>query len=50
MQSLQEIEAERGLLIIIVFLSLGSLFVAFLGQHVFDIRPCILCICQRIPY
>lgn len=48
--SLQEIEAERGLLTVIVFLSLGSLFVAFFGQHVLDIRPCILCIYQRIPY
>ena len=50
MQPLQEIEAERGLLAVIVFLSLGSLFVAFLGQRLFDIQPCILCIYQRIPY
>ena len=50
MQPLQETEAERGLLTVIVILSLGSLFVAFLGQHVLDIRPCILCIYQRIPY
>lgn len=50
MLSLHEIEAERGLLTIIVFVSLGSLFVAFFGQHVLDIRPCILCIYQRIPY
>ena len=47
---MQDIEAERGLLTVIVILSLGSLFVAFLGQHLFDIRPCILCIYQRIPY
>lgn len=50
MLSLHEIEAERGLLTVIVFVSLGSLLVAFTGEHVFDIRPCILCIYQRIPY
>lgn len=50
MLSLHEIEAERGLLTVIVILSLGSLFVAFLGQRLFDIQPCILCIYQRIPY
>lgn len=45
-QPLQEIETERRLLAVIVFLSLGSLFVAILGQHQFDIQPCILCIYQ----
>lgn len=34
-----------------VFLvSLGSLAIAFAGEHLFGLEPCILCLYERVPY
>jgi hypothetical protein len=33
----------------IVMIDAGALIVAWLGEHVFAIEPCILCLDQRIP-
>lgn len=34
----------------LLLVSLGSLAVAFAGQYLFGLRPCILCLYERVPY
>lgn len=34
----------------VLLVSLGSLAVAFAGQYVFGLEPCILCLYERVPY
>jgi disulfide bond formation protein DsbB len=35
---------------IILFISLMALVFAYVGQYVFGLKPCILCLYERIPY
>jgi disulfide bond formation protein DsbB len=35
---------------IILFISAASLGVAYMAEHVFELKPCILCLYERIPY
>lgn len=46
----KDVITERVVLAGIVFFSLASLSVALIGEYLLDIRPCILCLYQRIPY
>lgn len=43
---------EEGRLIVALVLisSLFALAAAFLGEHVFGLEPCILCLYERVPY
>lgn len=34
----------------ILFISVFSLAAAYIAQYIFDLKPCILCIYQRIPF
>lgn len=34
----------------IIVVAVGSLSMALLAEHMFDLEPCILCLYQRVPY
>lgn len=34
----------------LIMVSLGSLVSALIAQYVFELRPCVLCLYQRVPY
>ena len=36
--------------LVLFFMSAGALLAAYVGEHVFHLLPCKLCIVQRIPY
>ncbi|MGZ8994968.1 MAG: disulfide bond formation protein B, partial [Rhodospirillales bacterium] len=43
----------RGGRLIVALVLISSLFAlaaAFLGEHVFGLEPCILCLYERVPY
>lgn len=43
-------DAARLLLAAVFLIGIGALGIALLGEHVFGIQPCILCLYQRVPY
>ena len=43
-------DAARLMLAAVFLFSICALGIALLGEHVFGIRPCILCLYQRVPY
>ena len=40
----------RRLLVAVLAISLGALVMAFAGQYLFGLEPCVLCLYQRVPW
>jgi disulfide bond formation protein DsbB len=49
MQRTSGIDARR-LLAVILVTSLGALAMAYAGQYLFGLEPCVLCLLQRVPW
>jgi disulfide bond formation protein DsbB len=49
MQRTSAIDARR-LLAAILVISLGALAMAYAGQYLFGLEPCVLCLFQRVPW
>lgn len=43
-------DGTRLLLAALMLIGAGALAVALIGEHVFRIEPCVLCLYQRLPY
>lgn len=43
-------DGTRLLLAALMLIGAGALVIALIGEHVFGIEPCVLCLYQRVPY
>ncbi len=43
-------DETRLLLAALMLIGAGALVIALIGEHVFRIEPCVLCLYQRVPY
>lgn len=43
-------DGTRLLLAALMLIGAGALVIALIGEHVFRIEPCVLCLYQRVPY
>ncbi len=42
--------SHRNILLFLLFISISSLSLAYISEYFFGLKPCILCLYQRIPF